>query len=377
MEAPTAGAEATTSANADETTSLLRSRSAPRRNGGSRSGSRDSGGSERRKSKTPYGNEQPWSGSLPSWLWTLQFLLLGPINIILFGQVALILISALSQTPADGSPVSTVYASMTGLSILLLLPTSPFIHRLSSRVPAFLFFVFVGTLVYNLIAFPFSEHNRLKVFFQQKVNLDTGVNNVSLTGLDHYVQQIAAEMPSAAGQALNCTTPELASRRGLTTCSWIGLPPNVVSSDPVRAASHDYASWVTLNASRVPLTACDASFRLSGLNTRACKLQFDSPLADFNVTGAAPHDPRYVKVPDNGTYELRLWSREWDRTWDVNVRLKDAAASFTGRAVCLWSDQNDEAAIPALTEVRKSMPVWSIVTKFGDGLVEGSKGFAL
>lgn len=44
-----------------------------------------------------YGDEQAWSSSLPQWTWIVQFLILAPINIIVVGQIALLVTSALKQ----------------------------------------------------------------------------------------------------------------------------------------------------------------------------------------------------------------------------------------------------------------------------------------
>lgn len=52
-------------------------------------------------------------------------------------------------------------------------------------------------------------------------------------------------------------------------------------------------------------------------------------------------------------------------------------SKLEGDVVCLWSDQNERGVIPALDEVRRFMPVWSVVTKLGDGLVEGKKAFSV
>ena len=46
-----------------------------------------------------------------------------------------------------------------------------------------------------------------------------------------------------------------------------------------------------------------------------------------------------------------------------------------GRVVCLWSDDNETGVIPALDEIRHFAPNWVAITKYGDGLVEGSKAF--
>lgn len=411
-----------------ERTSLLHSTSRPSRSTSRQRQIRD------KKPDIPYRNEQAWSSTLPSSFWTLQFLLLAPINLVLIGQVSLFLTSALAQTPADGSKPSTVYYSMAALSVLLLIPLSPFMHRISSRVPLFLFAVLVGTAIYGRVAFPFSDRAPLKVFFLQRIDLETGHNNVTLTGLDGYVQHIVTSLPSAAGANVDCTSdPAQVTRPGLTTCSWPGLAPNVVPvsrRNVTYSNGTDYSSWLTLNATRLPQSrkqspssvdestrskkrkhdgeenkTATALFRLSGLSTRACRLLFYEPLSDYTVTNSSKHDTRFVKIPDGGVYELRLWSREWDRTWEVEAQLKDVDPTlgsavrgdvnvnvtnregnergeddvqtqrFKGKAVCMWSDANDERSIPALTEVRRYMPVWSVVSKAGDGLVEGFKAF--
>ena len=162
----------------------------------------------------PYGNEQPWSGKIPSWTWLVQFLILGPVVIVLLGQVALLMTSALHQTPADGSSALTVYLFVAVLSVLLLAPITPFIHRLPASIPRTLFLVFIGTLLYNLLVFPFSEQAQLKAYFVQSVNLDTGVNQASLTGLTPYVQDIISSLPSAAGQNIVCASPDYTARHG-------------------------------------------------------------------------------------------------------------------------------------------------------------------
>lgn len=44
-----------------------------------------------------YGDEQAWSSKLPQWTWIIQFLILAPINIILVGQIGMLLTCALHQ----------------------------------------------------------------------------------------------------------------------------------------------------------------------------------------------------------------------------------------------------------------------------------------
>lgn len=354
-----------------------------------------------RKLKRPYGDEQGWSGHLPSSLWLLQFSILAPVNLIILGPIALFLTSALHQTPADGNSVLFIYICIAVSSILLLLPISPFLHRISSRVPIFLLFVFIGTLIYNLTAFPFSEQNRLKVFFRQDLDLDTGVNNVTLTGLDGYVQDIVRSLPSSGGQTLDCSSPELVAKRGLVTCKWHGLAPNVVprrfgndswAARPELAASgRRYQDWMSVKAKRKHNGTDDAVvIEISGRETRACRLHFDAPISDFSVKGASEHDKR---VSSNGTKQVRLWSRDWEKPWEVSVQWSNTTEVYTaknkkkdhhkkneteprtGRAACLWSDANIPGMIPAFDEVKLHMPIWSIVSKLDDGLVIGYMNF--
>lgn len=420
---------------ATETTSLLRSEH-PRtfsRGYGSRHGSRRASldarsvlsiSTSRRRTLHPeptFPGEQGWSGRLPRWTWFFQLLLLVPINVILIGQVALLITSALHQTLADGSSALTVYLLIAGFTVLLLVPALPFIHRFSVNIPSFLFLVFIGTLIYNLVAFPFSPANKLKVYFIQRVDLDTGINEASLTGLDGFVQPIIAQLPSASGQNINCGPPDTASRAGLIKCAWRGLTPAVVPREDHKQPAPPgedlkyLSSWVQFNASRTnddddeegdvdSLTAPNtATIDIVGRNTRACRLFFDPPVTDLSIRGASDSG-RYPHTGPSGANELRLWSREWEQPFTVDIgwdasdeeenrcrhrrcrgrkanndddQSGDRYRGLDGKAQCIWSDANEKGLIPALDEVRAFIPNWAIVSKLSDGLVEGTKRFAL
>ena len=347
------------------------------------------------KERKVYLGEQAWSWSLPSWLWILQFLLLSVIPIILTGEIALLLTSSTHQTLADGSSILLPYIAIAVLTIFILVPVSPFIHRYTYHIPTFLLLVFIGTLIYNLLAFPFSPNNRLKVFFNQRVDLDTGINTVSLTGVKNgpYLHEIITSLPSAAGQEIICVDSE--NRQGLMECSWPGLPPKVVPSPPPQLGippQMGYADWLHLNITRANSTRHEAHLTLFGKNTRACKLLFDAPISDFSIGGAAGGE-KFERVPKEGSKEVRLWSRTWEKPWDVRIKWKGEdniplptsrfrkqqrrGSGLNGKAVCLWSDANDSDIIPALDEVWKYAPVWATVSKNSDGLVEGSKAFLI
>ncbi|PYI17812.1 hypothetical protein BO99DRAFT_423685 [Aspergillus violaceofuscus CBS 115571] len=324
-----------------------------------------------------YGHEQRWSAHLPKWTWVLQFLLTAPIVLIMVGPLALLLTSALHQTGQDGSSSLFIYISIAALTTFLLTPLLPYIHRHTYHIPLFLLAIFLGCLIYNLVAFPFSASNRLKIFFHQEINLDTAATNVSLIGISPFVAQVAHALPSVHGHELACRP--LAAR---TKCSWPGPMPDVVPSGP-----EDYQSWLTFNVSATESSASSqsaaeqgdnlqtAQLQLSGLNTRACRITFDTPISSFSVAGSA-YDPRFPHTSPLGTQEIRLWSREWENTWTVDVEWT-GKTKLKGRVVCLWSDHNRIGAIPALDEVKQYAPVWVAATKFSDGLVEGYKEFEI
>ncbi len=139
-----------------------------------------------------------------------------------------------------------------------------------------------------------------------------------------------------------------------------------------------YADWLTFDASRDPDGKTEAQFYVTGLQTRACKLVFNRPISDFSVAGAGD-DKRFKHVSDSGSRELRLWSRTWDRGWNVTVKWDaggdDEGDGLDGRVVCLWSDANDSGTIPALDEAWRFAPTWVAIANNQNGLVEGSKAF--
>jgi hypothetical protein len=355
-------------------------------------GAHDSPASDSDKN-SPFGTEQRWSSSLPSWTWVLQFLLVGPITIITSAQIGLLLVGAVNQTGADGNPLLTTYAIIAFFSTLILLPLTPFVHRVGHRIPLFLLLVFIGTLIYNLVAFPFSAENRYKVYFRQTLDLDTGVNTVYLAGIEEYVKAIVQELPSAAGKDITCEADS--GRVGLASCSFEGLSPHVVPNVPSVAGvppQKGYEQWMEAKSTRTGDST--ARFEVKGSESRACVLKFDRPVIKVSVDGAG-RDDRFESVSEGGSSMVKLWRREWGVGWAVDVEwaLENfdeqagelgnetlnnmEAKGMDGEVLCLWSDANERGRIPAFDEVLRFAPVWVAVSKFGDGLVEGVKRFVV
>jgi hypothetical protein len=334
--------------------------------------------------------EPEWSKSQWSFLWLLQLLILVPINLIVVGQIGLLLTEGLHQTGQDGSSMFLLYIMIAACTILLFSPLVPILHRFTWHVPIFLLLVLIGTLAYNLVAFPFSMDNRLKLFFQQHVDLEGGNNTVYLMGVSPFTRHVVDYIPSSAGQEIICTHAGPSNSSNMQRCSWSGIPPNAANPSSAHVGPEKQnESWLTFNVTRLNVSDSDnaARFILYGKNTRACKLVFDTaPIQSFHVKGQAAKDKRFAPVPEAGSQEIRLWSRTWGSAWTVDVSWDNPTSedekpstngTMHGKVVCLWSDVNKNGAIPAFDEAMHYVPDWVAITKGGDGLVEGYKRFTV
>lgn len=333
-----------------------------------------------------YGHEQAWSGSIPSWTWILQLLLTIPVILMLIAPLGLLLTSALHQTGQDGNPQLFVYICIAIFTTLLFSPILPFVHRYTYHVPLFLFLVLVGTLIYNLVAFPFSESSRVKLYFSQEVDLDRGNSTAYLTGASPFVEDVVRGLPSAH------STPNCGGwvTRG-QQCSWSAPEPHVVPSEEVSTISPSpSADWVNYNITQaLDPERSSVRFQISGKNTRSCRITMnDHPIKNFSIVGSSAPDSRFLDPARDGMHEIRLWSRSWQNSWTVDVSFIDndsqsssgavqLVSNLKGRVSCIWSDDNTPGLIPAIDEVRQYAPAWVAVTKMADGLVEGYREFEL
>ncbi|KAG9252957.1 putative zinc metalloprotease [Emericellopsis atlantica] len=346
--------------------------------------------------KAPYEREQSWSGHLPQWTWVIQLLLLAPVPVILFGNLALVSTSSLRMTGADGSSLMLPLLSIGVFTIFLLLPLSPFIHRVTHHVPMFLLLVFIGSLIYNLTAFPFSIESRFKFGWEQVIDLDKGTNVAHISGLEKFVKPIVNSIPSAAHQNVGCSTA--GARAGLVKCEYdaSALPPRLVEGKDVDE----------LISVHIPKSKDNSTITVSidALDSRMCVLDTSRPIFGFSVAGGSSDDNRLGTVPEEGFTGVDLWRRTWDGAWNVTLQLEKQTKSHEVASVeevqsllgsgdidelrkrsdkleltvsCKWSDGNEPSTIPALHELRQFMPSWAAVTKVQVGLVEVKKRYTI
>ncbi|TFK63671.1 Zn-dependent exopeptidase [Pluteus cervinus] len=338
--------------------------------------------------------------------WSAQLLLTIPIPIILVSHVLWLFTTSLNQTLSDGSSPVILYGAISILSLLIFLPIAPFTFKISIWLDVIVLVVFLGSTIHNCIVFPFNESIPLKVFFQQRIELDltakSGNSQIvqavsSLTGLPKYVDQmVIPHLRSARGKTLNCTYAELA------LCQWesdlypshgSGIGDHTIHNND---KSFDDTPWLQVATQR--LSSTSAVISVQGTNTRGCKLYFDTKnISNFHIDN--PEDlsvgskemkiqPGYPMLPE-GAPLLRLWSRTWDRNFTVEVEWDGEVeeGGFGGRAACIWAeyesgmtgrrDGDSGARIPALEEVFDSVPSWVTVSKRQEGLVEAWAKFAI
>ncbi|KAG8689762.1 hypothetical protein FRC09_012266 [Ceratobasidium sp. 395] len=301
----------------------------------------------------------------PRSTWALEILASLVFPLILVSETLLLLMTSLSQTLADGNSPMTVYLAIGFLSVLIALPIAPFASQIHLSVSFFLVLALLGTGIYNLIAFPFSPANPLKIYFQQSADLATGENRVQLVTVDSF-KGIYKNMPNV--HRANCTADS--NRLGLTNCAWSGLSPNVTLDQ------RPLSDWVAFSAKKTGIAKAKLAVR--GRNTRSCRVYSDTPIVSLNVHGG--HWERQLGGSQSnrteGYHEVRLWSRTWDKQFVVDVTWAgdEKSVKHTGKVACEWAEW-DGSRIPALDEVKTFLPPWAVVTKLADGLVEGVLAF--
>jgi len=250
------------------------------------------------------------------------------------------------------------------------------------------------------MTFPFSSAAPLRVFFQQRVEIDLGLDNLrldgnnsltsssprmmtSLTGRHPYLPEaIISNLPSA--KAANCDLPHRTSS-DLILCEWD-------SGTGMRPVPGNWNSWNDntteyFDASVSRIGSSSARITVKGRNTRSCRVYFDNqPIFEYVIRssdGAGEKKGMQLgyEVGRGGIRELILWSRTWDREFVVDVKWGHDSTGLWGRVGCEWAEYESagidrgsggvvSGKIPAFEEVLMFLPEWAVSSKQDDGLVE-------
>jgi hypothetical protein len=319
--------------------------------------------------------------------WIAQLLVVVPLPVILASHIAVIMLFAMNQTLIDGTSPFGVYGVVSMLALLIVLPLAPFSMNMHRWLNSIILLIFVLSTLYTYLAFPFSQETPLKVYFAQSVDLDTSRVVTALSGPRQFLSTvIIPRFPSAYNQALDCTdAPDML---GLQTCKWeVGdaFVPSPGGSERYHGQG-PMSKWVTTSIKRTGPNS--ARIKVQGLNTRSCTLQFSGKgVKSFHLSGDGGKGLQGgSEVPEDGLEQIRLWSRDWEKEFEVDV---DFAGSedekATGRVSCGWAEYESATVgggrtggkIPSLEEVLLFLPEWAVVTKSSAALFDAGWGFEI
>ncbi|KAJ3571738.1 hypothetical protein NP233_g3556 [Leucocoprinus birnbaumii] len=353
--------------------------------------------------------------------WSLQFIFTVPAPVILAAHIGNLLLDATCQTLADGNSKATVYASASLIGFLLVLPLAPFSFHIHRSIGSILLIFVVVFGIWSLVVFPFNPDAPLKIYFQQQVQLEGAVTTSPLStqlsavnaarvpvirnittsfyGVHEFLESdIIPTLPSAHGKNITCIPST--TKPGLIGCTWSG---GVAFPDPGAASTpHNETTPVGpganfFNAQFLRTSTTTARITIHGTNTKNCRLYFDKqPIIKYVVQGSSNGMQYPYRIHEPGLKELRLWSREYNKDFTVDIEWRDnygLGEGIKGRVACEWAEFASASAglpsegedpvnggfrsakIPMLEEVLAFLPTWVAVSKFTDGLVEAWEYF--
>ncbi|PVF98565.1 Zn-dependent exopeptidase [Serendipita vermifera] len=306
------------------------------------------------------------------WIWTLEFILLAVFPAILMLQILFALVAALGPTVIDGSKPSLVYIIITASVLLTLLPITPFAHKLHPSIFAVLLLLGIATMAYNSLIFPFTPENGFKAVYWQSADLDAGNSTITLLGVRPYLQRVLKQVGSVDYDSIEWRKSNIS---GLAEAQFKGLVPRSVPDEKM-------SNWVNVTLERSGSSSI--LLRISGVDTRGCRLEFDGGYNVSQVVVRGQNTAGYVLPASFPIKTVNLWSRSWSRTWEVEIELAALGSSeapynakvLTGKALCLWSDRA-KGKVPALDDLYVRFPTWATMTAWRGGLVEGWKSFSI
>ncbi|KAG6919588.1 hypothetical protein DXG01_004252 [Tephrocybe rancida] len=354
-------------------------------------------------------------------IWFLQLALVVPVPVILISHIGVLLVGAMPQGIVDGGPVWFVYAALSLIATLLILPVAPFIASYPHAPPLHLvrplqranspktlsyvlLIVFGVTVAYTTgylgiilsptaspvtrLGFPFSIDAPMKVFFQQQVEviapwvteeshdaIDIKTQTITyLTGIPHYLDtMIVPSLPSALNHGTECVEDD--DRKALVRCGWpsgddmLPFPGQgaVVSEGKKETGALILSDNPWLRSSIHRSSTSTRRIRIGGSNTRVCRIYFDNAkVAQWSVVGGSPGLQKGYKgfetTNGRGLTELRLWSRTWDRDFVVDVVFIDAPPKVKGRVACEWAEY--ESGQVGLSNLTSTIPAYEEALRF-------------
>ncbi|KAF9237861.1 hypothetical protein BU15DRAFT_88557 [Melanogaster broomeanus] len=298
--------------------------------------------------------------------WILQLLLVVPVPVILVLHIAIMVLGAVGQTLTDGNDPVSISTLIRLLTFIVLA-------------------IFVLSTVYAWVVFPFSQKSPLKVYFAQS---KSNVVVTTLTGPKQFLaSHILTELPSAFGKSVECY--DAPDKPGLQTCSW-EVGDEMVPSPGGRKVNSSEIEKPWVSSSVVRTGSNSARITVRGLNSRSCTVQLaDQRISKFMVIGDGEKGLQEgYEIPEKGLQQIRLWSRDFGKVFEVEVEWKDGDTSegdTKGSITCGWAEYESATVgggrtggkIPSLEEVLQFLPEWAVVTKANAALFDAGISFSI
>jgi hypothetical protein len=261
-----------------------------------------------------------------------------------------------------------VYAPISLLCLLIVLPLAPFAHKVHRLLTVVVLIIFISSTAYAWMATPFTSNTRLKVFYAHRVDL-TNVSTTTprpqltravtrLNAIEGYSSRLAATLQSSQlesdDSSMKC---EEGAKSGLTMCEW--AVPQVLHPSITSAKDE---SWLAANVTR--RGPASLHVEIEGVESRACRIYVDSHSIKryrARTAGDPQVDWSTLDVPESkerNIHLLTLWARSWEtKRFQVDLELdawdeEGVEEPITGSVSCVWNDGPGGALIPALEEAR-------------------------
>lgn len=243
--------------------------------------------------------------------WSLQFLILVPINFLLTYLSVTLVLEAINQTIQESLESNYfVFAALFVSSIALTAPLVSFSYKLNYFFGLLLLLSIVISIFNSLFEPSFTPEAPLKFRFAQTINLDTSSPQakVEVYGREGFLSEILKDLPSIKtnDRKIDCEPQS----DGNELCKYVAKRPYLVDG-----TSNDLHSYLTVNVLKSsneesPYAPLTAELEINAKSNRYCSLTFNSTTYKSGYYGKSPlriftyyHD-KYTNKTISNPYNL-------------------------------------------------------------------------
>jgi hypothetical protein len=223
--------------------------------------------------------------------WSLQFLLLVPLNFLFTYTSFSLILEGINQTVQESlESHHFVFVVILAASITLAIPLVSFSYKLNYLFALFLVLSAVLGTFNSLFSEPFTPEAPLKFRFAQTIDLDSSVPNakVEVYAREGFLPNILEDLPSVKSSDQNVTCK--AQSDGNELCEYAAERPYLFNG-----TSDDLFSYLTVtvkksddNSDPSPYAPLTAEIEINVKDNRACTLAFNTTSYKTGSHGKSP-----------------------------------------------------------------------------------------